>query len=59
MNLAGDLRSAHHQTSPSHINITLTVDPHPGLRSPSAFVLIICSQSETLYKALDFPSYLA
>ncbi|KAL0147758.1 hypothetical protein M9458_056934 [Cirrhinus mrigala] len=55
MNLAGDLRSAHHHTSPSHINITLTVDPHPGLRSPSAFALIICSQSETLYKPWTSP----
>ncbi|KAL0160511.1 hypothetical protein M9458_044236 [Cirrhinus mrigala] len=44
-NLAGDLRSSHH---PFHI--TLTVAPHHGLRSSSAIALIVCSQSETLYK---------
>ncbi|KAL0177033.1 hypothetical protein M9458_025927, partial [Cirrhinus mrigala] len=29
---------------------TLTVIPHPGLRSPSAIVAITCVQSETLFK---------
>ncbi|KAI2654094.1 Telomere repeat-binding protein 3 [Labeo rohita] len=53
MNLAGDLRSAHYQMSPSHsfdTHITLTVAPHSGLRSPSGIALITCIQSETLYK---------
>ncbi|KAL0148041.1 hypothetical protein M9458_056656 [Cirrhinus mrigala] len=53
MNLAGDLRSTHHQISPSHsidIHIIQTVAPHPGLRFPSSTALITCIQSESLYK---------
>ncbi|KAL0148809.1 hypothetical protein M9458_055818 [Cirrhinus mrigala] len=58
MNLAGDLRSTHHQRSPSHsIDITLTVALHPGLRLPSPITLIALTPvaNQARYVILGLP----
>ncbi|KAL0177104.1 hypothetical protein M9458_025998, partial [Cirrhinus mrigala] len=52
-NLVGDLRSAHHQMSPSLYHYTQTVAPHPGLHLPVSITLIASTHvtNQQLYKS--------